>query len=251
MMMTTMTQTPIGIQLNQVSKAFAGETVLQDVSLTIDSSEIVCILGPSGCGKTTLLRLIAGLLKPDAGEVVRNGRIGYVFQEPRLLPWRTVRDNVAFGLKARGMEREKRDAIAEAYLSRLGLSRVASSFPHQLSGGMRQRVSLGRALAIDPDLLLLDEPFKSLDVLLRIDLLSLLVDEWELKPRPVLFVTHEVGEAALVAHRAIVMADSPGRIAHVATIDQPLEGRKAGSPEVQQTEAMLYDLLADQQMRGN
>jgi NitT/TauT family transport system ATP-binding protein len=244
MMMTHTTHSSVSIRLDQVSKAFAGQPVLEDINLHIESNEIVCILGPSGCGKTTLLNLVAGLLQPDAGRVVCSGRVGYVFQEPRLLPWRTVRDNVAFGLKARGVGREERDAIAGAYLSRLGLSHVAASYPHQLSGGMRQRVSLGRALAIDPDLLLLDEPFKSLDVLLRIDLLKLLTDEWQLKPRPVLFVTHEVGEAALVGRRAIVMSSSPGRIAHVISIDIPLEERHVGAPAVQQMEAVLYDLLA-------
>ena len=231
------------VQLRDVSKSFAGQPVLQDISFAIAQHEIVCLLGRSGCGKTTLLNLVAGLLAPDSGQIIRPARIGYVFQEPRLLPWRTVQDNVAFGLKAAGAPAGERAAIARLYINRLGLAEVAGCYPHQLSGGMRQRVALGRALAIDPDLLLLDEPFKSLDVLLRMDLLHLLIEEWRLKPRPVLFVTHEVGEAALVAHRAAVLSGRPARLCAIVAGERPPTERQAGDPDVLRMEARLYHLL--------
>lgn len=233
----------MAVHISGVAKSFAGQPVLRDVNLDVAAGEIVCLLGPSGSGKTTLLNLVAGLLAPDAGEIDRPARIGYVFQEPRLLPWRTVQENVAFGLKARGVAPAERAAIAAAYVERLGLAGVARSYPHQLSGGMRQRVALGRALAIDPELLLLDEPFKSLDVLLRIDLLNLLLHEWRLKPRAVLFVTHEVGEAALVGHRAAVLSGRPAQICAIVAGERPPAERKAGDPDVQRMEARLYRLL--------
>jgi len=238
----TMSTLP-AVQLRGVAKSFGRQAVLRDIDLEIAPGEIVCLLGPSGCGKTTLLNLVAGLLTPDAGEIVRPARIGYVFQEPRLLPWRTVAENVAFGLKAQGAPAEERAFVAAAYIARLGLAEAAGSYPHQLSGGMRQRVSLGRALAIDPELLLLDEPFKSLDVLLRIDLLRLLLDEWKLKPRPMLFVTHEVGEAALVGHRAAVLGGRPARVRAIVAGERPPEERQAGDPDVLRMESELYHLL--------
>jgi NitT/TauT family transport system ATP-binding protein len=231
------------VAIRGVSKSFAGQLTLRSISLEVAPSEIFCILGPSGCGKTTLLNLVAGLLTPDAGEIVRPARLGYVFQEPRLLPWRTVQENVAFGLKALGMPADQRAAVAAAYLERLGLAGVAGDYPHQLSGGMRQRVALGRALAIDPDLLLLDEPFKSLDVLLRVDLLKLLLEEWRLKPRTVLFVTHEVQEAALVAHRAAVFSRRPAEVCAIVAGERPPHERRPGDPDVQRMEARLYRLL--------
>ncbi len=237
------------VQLRGVAKSFGRQAVLQDIHLDIAPGEIVCLLGPSGCGKTTLLNLVAGLLTPDAGEIVRPARIGYVFQEPRLLPWRTVAENVAFGLKAQGAPAAERASIAAAYIARLGLAEAAGCYPHQLSGGMRQRVSLGRALAIDPDLLLLDEPFKSLDVLLRMDLLRLLLDEWKLKPRPMLFVTHEVGEAALVGHRAAVLGGRPARLRACVAGARPPEARQAGDPDVLGMETELYRLLTSEMAR--
>jgi len=235
------------VRLRGVSKRFGDQRILHGVSLDVAPGEIVCLLGPSGCGKTTLLNLVAGLLSPDAGEIDRPARIGYVFQEPRLLPWRTVQENVALGLKAMGAPAEQRAAIASAYIARLGLAEVAGSYPHQLSGGMRQRVSLGRALAIDPHLLLLDEPFKSVDALLRIDLLRLLLDQWRLKPRPMLFVTHEVGEAALVGHRAAVLSGRPATICDIVAGERSPELRHAGDPDVQRMEARLYHLLTSQE----
>jgi len=239
-----------------VSKSFAGQPVLDAIDLDLLPGEIVCILGPSGCGKTTLLNIVAGLQRPDAGRVVFAGRIGYVFQDPRLLPWRTVRENIAFGLK-RGKtfgvktraDRDVRprmlcsDATVQQYMERLGLAGVAEKYPHQLSGGMRQRVTLGRALAIDPDLLLLDEPFKSLDVLLRVELLRLLVEEWKIKPRPVLFVTHEIQEAALVGQRAVVLMGRPARIAGVVQAKRPPTERRPGDEDVLDMEVQLCQML--------
>lgn len=239
------------VRLEGVSRAFMGRPVLRDFHLEVGAGEIVCLLGPSGCGKTTLLNITAGLLPPDAGRVHVQGRLGYVFQEPRLLPWRTVHDNIAFGLKAMGMPSMERDARVEDYVARMGLAGAARLYPHQLSGGMRQRVALARALIIEPDVLLLDEPFKSLDVLLRLDLLGLLLAEWRRRPRAMLFVTHDVEEAALVAHRVVLLAGSPPlTITAELESTRPPDERHPGDAEVQTMAARIYDVLLKQHDRA-
>jgi ABC-type nitrate/sulfonate/bicarbonate transport system ATPase subunit len=238
------------LTMRNVSKSFPGRPVLKDWNLDVGEGEILCILGPSGCGKTTLLNLIAGLLVPDAGEIRRPARLGYVFQEPRLLPWRTVRENIAFGLKARGVREEERRQVAGRLIGHMGLEPFADHYPHQLSGGMRQRVALARALAVDPELLLLDEPFKSLDVLLRLELVRLLVEEWRISPRPIIFVTHEVQEAALVAHRVLIMRGSPAQVAGAFTLARSPAERRPEDPDVVHFAAQLYqELLAAAQTR--
>ncbi len=265
------------LALERVSKAYGPKLVLKELSLSIGPGEILCLLGPSGCGKTTLLNLLAGLLEPDAGRVLRPvGRPGCVFQEPRLLPWRTAEQNLALGLLAQRIPAAERRAIAGAYLDRLGLREAAHLYPHQLSGGMRQRVALGRAFAVDPAYLLLDEPFRSLDVALRLQLVRLLLDEWLRRPRPVVFVTHDTAEAALAGQRILVLGSHPlGGQRILAPGSHPLGGqcilapswhplavreeiavptppqeRRPDDPEVLQTQARLYALLADAGLAG-
>ena len=239
------------LALEGVSKAFGLNQVLKDLTLSVGSQEIVCLLGPSGCGKTTLLNLCAGLLWPDRGVVRRpEGRPGVVFQEPRLLPWKTARENLALGLRALHLPGRERQAIVQSYLDRLGLSGVAGLFPHQLSGGMRQRVALGRAFAIDPSYLLLDEPFKSLDVGLRLHLVRLLVEEWQRRPRPVLFVTHDVAEAALAGQRIIVLGPRPLGVRAELALATPPAARRPGAEDVLKTEARLYALLTAEAPSG-
>ncbi len=234
------------LALECVSKAFGANQVLKDLSLTIGPQEILCLLGPSGCGKTTLLNLAAGLLEPDAGRVSRPaGRPGIVFQEPRLLPWRTAEENLTLGLKPLRLPRLTVKQAGALYMARLGLQEAAHLFPHQLSAGMQQRVALGRALITGPSYLLLDEPFKSLDVALRLSLVRLLLDEWQRRPRPILFVTHDTAEAALAGHRILVVGSRPLAILKAVTPDRHPAERQPGDPDVLQTHASLYALLAD------
>lgn len=171
--------------------------------------------GPSGCGKTTLLNIAAGLVTPTSGAVDnRFERTAYVFQEPRLLPWRTALDNIAFGLKAVGVPSGERRKTASALSERLGLRESAGKYPHQLSGGMQQRVALGRALAIDPDLLLLDEPFSALDIGRRRELQAFVLGLLDQGRLAALFVTHDLAEAVRMADELIVMSPSPGSVAY-------------------------------------
>jgi len=233
------------LRLERVSKAYGPNAVLKDFSLTVGEREIVCLLGPSGCGKTTLLNLCAGLLEPDAGKIYRpDGRPGYVFQDPRLLPWRTAEENLALGLRAQRLTTSARQRIAAHYLEHLGLASAAHLFPHQLSGGMRQRVALGRAFAIDPGYFLLDEPFKSLDVGLRLQLVRLFLDEWQRRPRPVLFATHDIAEATLAGHRILILEPHPLSVRLELTLDRPPHERQPDDADVLQAQGRLYALLA-------
>jgi NitT/TauT family transport system ATP-binding protein len=190
------------IRFARVGKAFNGHNVLCDLSFNIESKECVSILGPSGVGKTTVLRLITGAIVPDTGEVqVTETRVGYIFQEPRLLPWRTALENIALVIRATGKGKREANPIAKDWMQRLGLKGFEQYYPAQLSGGMQQRVSIGRALAVDPELLIMDEPFSHLDVELKDSLLEMmegLIADY----RPtVVYVTHDLLEALRLADR--------------------------------------------------
>lgn len=200
--------------------------VLENLALTVKDKEFVCILGSSGCGKTTLLRMIAGLDLAESGSIVLDGeeikgpnpKVGMVFQEYSLFPWRTVIDNIAFGLEMRGMSKEERYRVAEEYLELVNLSPFHDSFPSELSGGMRQRVAVARALALDPVVLLMDEPFGALDAQTRNKLQIELLEIWEKTKKTVIFITHSVDEAVFLADRIVVMTPRPGRICQVFEI---------------------------------
>lgn len=193
---------------------------LSNVTLTVFRGEFVCLVGPSGCGKSTLLNIIAGLERPSGGEILADGRPVYgagpdriiMFQEPALFPWLTVQQNVEFGLKIRNVPREERARRAMNGLALVGLAEFARSYVHQLSGGMKQRAALARALVLDPDLLLLDEPFASLDAQTREVLHDELTRIWSKTGKTIVFVTHNVQEALRLADRILVFSARPGRI---------------------------------------
>lgn len=190
------------IRFQKVFKSFSGHMVLNNLSFDIETNTVVSILGPSGIGKTTILRLISGAIHPDFGIVeVGKRKIGYIFQEPRLLPWRTAQDNVALGLIAEGKPRDESRKIADGWMRKLGLEGFEDYYPGELSGGMMQRVSIGRALAIEPDLLLMDEPFSNLNVELKKTLMTMLESIFEEYRTTVVYVTHDISEAVRISDK--------------------------------------------------
>lgn len=202
---------------------------LEPIDLQIAANDFVTILGPSGCGKSTLLRLIAGLDSATSGRILLDGKAvtgpgpdrGMVFQSYTLFPWLTVAENVAFGLREKGVPVAERKKIVDQWLERIGLTSFAHHFPKQLSGGMQQRTAIARALANDPDLLLLDEPFGALDNQTRALMQELLLGIWERDKKTVLFVTHDIEEAIFLASRVVVMTARPGRIKSDIMISLP------------------------------
>ncbi len=189
-------------------------TAIRDISLAVAAGDFVAVVGPSGCGKTTMLNLIAGFLAPTGGQIRVDGRAvsgpgpdrGVVFQSFALFPWRTVLDNVAFGPKMRGVPKARRHEIAREYLALAGLSHAAERYPNELSGGMQQRVGVVRALANEPDVLLMDEPFASVDAQTRMTLQEELTRIWEQRRSTVVFITHDVNEAVFLANRVVVLS---------------------------------------------
>ncbi len=224
----------IGLRLSHVRRVFDGRVMaLNDITLAIDPGEFVAVLGPSGCGKSTLLRLIAALAKPDYGTISfendsdRRRAIAYVFQDPHLLPWRDVLRNVALPLELIGVKKAEQIDAARLAIEQVGLADAVRRYPSQLSGGMRMRVSLARALVTNPRLLLMDEPFAALDEITRQKLDEQLRELWLRRAMTVIFVTHSTAEATFLANRAVVMSARPGRI----VLDQPIalpEHRTAG-----------------------
>lgn len=219
------------LQLNSISKTFKETTkeTLQDISLSVEKGEFICIVGPSGCGKSTLLNLVAGLDLPSAGEIILDGakiegpgsdRV-VMFQEAALYPWLNVMENVMFGLEAAGHSRDEQREIAEKYLRMVQLWHYRDYPVHQISGGMKQRTALARALALDSKLLLMDEPFSALDKQTINILRAELEEIWEQTKKTILYVTHSVEEAVYFADRVVVMAENPGRIKEIIPINLP------------------------------
>jgi NitT/TauT family transport system ATP-binding protein len=201
------------IEFDHVTKSFDSLTVVNDVSFRISSGEIAGVVGPSGVGKTTLLKLITGIFLPDRGTVkVAPGVVGYVFQEPRLLPWRTALDNVADALRARGLPKPEAREKAAAWLGRVGLTGFEGYHPAELSGGMAQRVSVARALSVEPAILLMDEPFSNMDIALKSSLILMLKQILEERRTTVLYVTHDLTEALQLADRVVELL--PDRTLH-------------------------------------
>jgi len=213
-----------------IEKTFAGPPpvrVLEPIDLEVRDGELVCLLGPSGCGKSTLMQIIAGFVKPSAGAVLIDGtavtgpdrkRI-FVFQERGVFPWLTVADNIAFGLH--DVSADKRAKIVADHVELVGLQGFEHAFPHELSGGMKQRVEVARALAVDPDMLFLDEPFGALDSMTRLTMRSELLRIWQAAKKTILFVTHDVDESVQLADRVVVMSARPATIRKIVEIDIP------------------------------
>lgn len=206
-----------------------GVNALCEISLEVKQGEFICILGPSGCGKTTLLRIIAGLEEPTDGHVKMNDEevhgpnenLVMIFQDYSLFPWKNIADNVMFGLELRGVPPEKRREKAEEYIELVGLSSFRTNYPHELSGGMRQRVAVARALAVEPAVLLMDEPFGALDAQTRNLLQCEILEIWEKTHKTILFVTHSVDEALFLADRIIVLTSRPGKIREIIDVNLP------------------------------
>ncbi len=221
------------LKIDHISKCFlkgGQEQVesLSDISFEVKDSEFICILGPSGCGKTTLLRIIAGLDSPSSGHVLMNEtiidrpspKLGMIFQDYSLFPWLTVSENIAFGLEMQGIGKDRIQTVVDNYLSLAGLAGFGNSYPYELSGGMRQRVAVVRALAMEPVVLLMDEPFGALDAQTRNKLQHDLIDIWDKTRKTILFVTHSVDEAVFLADRIVVLSPRPGHICEIIPIQQ-------------------------------
>lgn len=234
------------LRLERVSKWFSQRGndplhVLQDIDITVPSQSIVALLGASGCGKSTLLNIVAGLVTPDRGRVWLEGKpaseafdwraMTYMFQEDRLLPWRTAMQNVAFGLEALGIPRAQRLERASAALEMVDLEKFAGAFPHELSGGMRSRVALARSLVTRPKLLLMDEPFSKLDPSIRSQMHTEVLRLTRMMSMTVLFVTHDIEEAAVLADQIVLLQPRPGRVRESIKVEFS-HPRDAASPEV-------------------
>jgi NitT/TauT family transport system ATP-binding protein len=228
---------------------------LEDVSFTVEPEEFVALLGPSGCGKSTLLGIVAGLLPASAGGVFFEGHrapgtplTATVFQEFALFPWRTVRGNVELGLEELGIAAAERAARARRYLELTGLRGLDDRYPHQLSGGMRQRVGIARALAVDPAVLLMDEPFSALDAQTRTLLMEELLGIWERTRKSILYVTHNIEEAVFMADRVVVLSRRPGRVLDVTAVDlgRPRAGTLHGDPAFARAVDHIWGLITSQ-----
>jgi ABC-type nitrate/sulfonate/bicarbonate transport system ATPase subunit len=223
------------LRIDRVSRTFparqghAPTRALEPIDLSVGNNDFVTILGPSGCGKSTLLRIIAGLDRPTSGRVILDGQEitgpgadrGMVFQSYTLFPWLTVRENIAYGLRERGVSQAERNRVADGFIDRVGLSGFENHWPKQLSGGMQQRTAIARALANDPKILLLDEPFGALDNQTRALMQEMLLGIWEREQKTVLFVTHDIEEAIFLGGRVVVMSARPGRIKSEIVVDLP------------------------------
>ena len=244
------------LRVESLGKRYGLTEALRGADLTIERGEFICLLGASGCGKSTLLRIVAGFEAPTSGRVTMGGKPvtgpgpkrGMVFQDYGLFPWLSVRDNIGFGPKARGLPRAEIAAIADRFVATVGLTRFADAFPHQLSGGMKQRVAIARVLANEAELVLMDEPFGALDAMTRERLQDELLGIWAAQKLTVIFVTHAIEEAILLADRVIVMSPGPGHIVADERIGLPRR-RDVASPEFNEVRRHLSALLHSDHQR--
>lgn len=245
------------LSLEEVTKSFFFEetevTVVKDVSFSVKPGEFVCLVGPSGCGKSTILKMVSGLFQPTAGAIICdnqplsgiNQRAAMVFQSFALFPWLTVRENVAIGLEAIGLDRDLFEPKAMRYIDKVGLDGHEEAYPRELSGGMKQRVGLARALTVEPELLLMDEPFSALDALTALNLREEVIDLWqddEIPLKAILMVTHSIEEAVFMADKIIVMSTHPGAVISEIKVDLP-RPRNMKEAEFQQVTDEIYSLI--------
>ena len=262
---------PIKISFQQVRKEFVvrGEgggpsdrfTALEDITLDVRPGEFLALVGPSGCGKSTLLDLLGGLTAPTSGRILLDGRPiegpardrGIVFQQYALFPWRTAAQNVEFGLDIAGLKAKQRREIARHYLDLVGLTAFADRYPHELSGGMKQRVAIARSLAYDPEVLLMDEPFAALDAQTRETLQGELLRIWRATGKTILFITHGIDEAVVLGQRVAVMTSRPGRIKHVVEIPEALRNETEdvrSLPEFGPVRHEVWSLLREEVLKA-
>jgi NitT/TauT family transport system ATP-binding protein len=251
------------VRIDGLSKQFPSRQgaveALRAVSLAIPAGQFCCIVGPSGCGKTTLLRILAGLEEQTSGRLTLSHRDrakplnSMIFQEQSVFPWMTVQDNIAYGLRMRGADRQTIKQQVDYYLLKTGLTRFARSYPYQLSGGMKQRVSVARAFANDPEILLMDEPFAALDEQNKILLQEELLRIWEESKKTVVFITHSIDEAVVLGDRVVVMTAHPGRVKAVlpVTLPRPRQVYELkASPEFGQLVYQVWHLLRDEVLQA-
>ncbi len=248
---------PVVLEVDQLGRQFAGEhgpvTALRDISFQVRRREFVCVIGPSGCGKSTLIRILAGLDQPTSGRMLVDGREshgpsperGMVFQGYTLFPWLTVKRNVMFGLEMAGKSPAEAEPEARQWIDLVGLGKFADSYPHQLSGGMKQRVAIARALAPNPRVLLMDEPFGALDAQTRAQMQSHLLEIWRNVDVTILFITHDLDEAILLADRILVLKANPGEVQEIieVPVPRPRSLEQLQSPEFLATRRRLDELI--------
>ena len=242
------------LEVEGVSHSYDALAVLEDIRLTVEAGEVLALIGPSGCGKSTLLSILGGLLRPSGGRVLREGELPagclnpmtYVFQDFALLPWRSVRDNVGLVLEDQPLGRAERGERVAEVLALTGLSDFATAFPGQLSGGMKQRLGIARALAVRPAVLLMDEPLSALDAQTRNLLLEEFAALFARTRATAVYVTHNLAEALQLADRVALLSRRPGRLKEIVPIPIPLAERKAGDPALAEIEARLWALIRDE-----
>jgi NitT/TauT family transport system ATP-binding protein len=249
----------VDLILQNVGHSYGDTEVMADISLTIPSGRIVCLVGPSGCGKSTLLRLIGGLEQPTSGQIVQIGEppagclnpLTYVFQDFALLPWRTVEGNVSLVLEDHELSKDRIDQIITDVLARAKLSDFRHALPRQLSGGMKQRVAIARALAVNPAVMLLDEPLSALDSQTRELLMDDLIALWTRQPFTAVYVTHNLAEAVRLGHSIVVLSRRPGRIREIVEIDTPLSERQIWDPELERRQKHLWGLMREEALEAD
>ncbi len=242
------------ISLVNISHSYDDFEVMRNINLEISDGEIVCIVGPSGCGKSTLLRFIGGLERPSKGRVVQIGNppegclnpLTFIFQDFALLPWRSVSGNISLVLEDHGIRGAAAEKIIDDVLSRTKLSDFATALPKQLSGGMKQRVAIARALAVNPAVMLMDEPLSALDSQTRELLMDDLVALWTRKPFTAVYVTHNLAEAVRLGHKIVVLSRRPGEIRQIVNIDKPLSDRQFGDSDLERQQKRLWQLMRDE-----
>ncbi len=238
------------VEARGIGKVYGGNvTALEGVDLAFEAGKLTTLLGPSGCGKTTLLKIVAGLLEPSAGEILVKGvpvrgpgkERAFVFQDFALMPWASVLDNAAFGLKMQGVAKAERHEVARHYIAEVGLAGFEEKYPHELSGGMRQRVGLARALAVDADILLMDEPFSAVDEQTRRKFQEDLIRLREIENKTFLFVTHSIEEAVYLSDRIVLLSPRPGRVSRII---EPSIAREIG-PDALRRDPVYLDTVEE------